>query len=377
MLLLVVYDDSRMPSQSPDVVVIGAGIIGGSIAWRLAQSGLRVTMVDAGAMGGEASWAGAGMLAPGGEMETRDIWSDLGVQSLALYPAFVDELERLSGTSIDFQQCGAAEIVFSAEDWPAVERRAAAQRTMGIPSSPLPMSELRGRVAGLAGEPAGVLFYPQDALVDPRDVTRALKIVCTVAGVEIREGWRVRSLQAQGDSVIISNRKEAISAGAAVVAAGAWSGEIAVSGEPLPPTLPVRGHLIGYNLQAGSIPLIVRSGHTYLLQRRNGFTITGTSSETVGFERPVDSAICEEIARRATELLPMLADAGSYISWNGFRPATPSGLPEIRRVSGTRLWLAYGHYRNGILLAPITSQIVSQEIISNSETARTLPSAHR
>ena len=152
-----------MPTPSPDVVIIGAGIIGGSIAWRLAQSGLRVTMVDAGAMGGEASWAGAGMLAPGGEMETRDVWSDLGTQSLALYPAFVDELERLSGISIDYQQCGAAEIVFSAEEWPIVERRAAAQRLMGIPSAP-PISELRGRVAGLAGEPAGVLFYPQDAL---------------------------------------------------------------------------------------------------------------------------------------------------------------------------------------------------------------------
>lgn len=363
--------------MSPDVVIIGAGIIGGSIAWRVAQSGLRVTMVDAGPMGGEASWAGAGMLAPGGEMETRDVWSDLGVQSLALYPAFVDELERLSGTSIDFQQGGAAEIVFSAQEWPAVERRAAAQRLMGIPSVPLAVSELRSRVAGLAGEPAGVLFYPSDALVDPRDVTRALKIACEAAGVTIREGWRVRSVQTEGNSVIVSDGKETIAAGAAVVAAGAWSGDIAIAGGNLPPTLPVRGHLIGYNLEAGSIPLIVRSGHTYLLQRRNGFTITGTSSETVGFERPVDAAICEEIARRAAGLLPRLANAGPYTAWNGFRPATPSGLPEIRRVPGTRLWLAYGHYRNGILLAPITARMISQEIISNSETARTLPSARR
>jgi glycine oxidase len=141
-------------------------------------------------------------------METRDVWSDLGVQSLALYPAFVDELERLSGVSIDYQQGGAAEIVFSAEEWPIVERRAAAQRLMGIPSAPLAMSELRGRVTGLAGEPAGVLFYPNDALVDPRDVTRALKLACGAAGVAIREGWRVRSIQAQGDSVIISNENE-------------------------------------------------------------------------------------------------------------------------------------------------------------------------
>lgn len=370
-----------MSTPSPDVVVIGAGIIGGSIAWRLAQSGLRVTMVDSGAMGGEASWAGAGMLAPGGEMETRDVWSDLGTQSLALYPAFVDELEKLSGSSIDYQQCGAAEIVFSAEEWPVVQRRAAAQRLMGIPSAPLAVSELRGRVAGLAGEPAGVLFYPQDALVDPRDVTRALKIACGAAGNGIREGWRVRSIQAHGDSIIISDGKDTIAAGAAVIAAGAWSGEIAITGDrmppSLPPTLPVRGHLIGYSLQPGSIPLIVRSGHTYLLQRKNGFTITGTSSETVGFVRPVDSVICEEIAQRAAGLLPKLADAGPYTAWNGFRPSTPSGQPEIRRVPGTRLWLAYGHYRNGILLAPITSRLISQEIISNSETARTSPSAHR
>jgi glycine/D-amino acid oxidase-like deaminating enzyme len=162
-----------MTTRSPDVVdviIIGGGIIGGSIAWRMAQAGAAVTLVDAGAFGGEASWAGAGMLAPGGEFVTRSSWAEFALESLALYPEFVEELKRESGLGIDYRRCGAFEISRTEAEWQDMLARRAAQAKLGI----------RSEVAGDG------LFYPDDALVDPRDVTRALRSACEKRGVRIR-----------------------------------------------------------------------------------------------------------------------------------------------------------------------------------------------
>src|SRR5579859_5721835 len=113
-----------MSSHSPDAIVIGAGIIGASIAWKLAHGGLHVSMLDAGTMGGEASWAGAGMLALGGEVEARDVWSDLALESLGMYPEYVERLEAESGVSIDYRRCGAVEVAFERDEYQALARRA-------------------------------------------------------------------------------------------------------------------------------------------------------------------------------------------------------------------------------------------------------------
>src|SRR5260370_25907507 len=139
-----------------DTIVIGAGIIGLSIAWRLAQRGLRVTLIDASKAGSEASWAGAGMLAPGGEVTERTEWSDFALHSLHLYPGFIAELEQESGCAIDYQRSGAIEIATTEADWISLQERAAKQRELGIPS--------------VLADRKNALFYPEDASVDPRDV---------------------------------------------------------------------------------------------------------------------------------------------------------------------------------------------------------------
>jgi len=118
--------------MSPDAIVIGAGIIGASIAWKLARAGLRVSILDAGSMGGEASWAGAGMLAPGGEVVTRDVWLDLALQSLRMYSEYVGQLEAESGVSIDYRRCGAVEVAFEGEEYQALARRAELQRPVAV-----------------------------------------------------------------------------------------------------------------------------------------------------------------------------------------------------------------------------------------------------
>ena len=355
-----------MSSHSPDAIVIGAGIIGASIAWKLAHAGLQVSMLDAGTMGGEASWAGAGMLALGGEVEARDVWSDLALQSLGMYSEYVAQLEAESGVRIDYRRCGAVEVAFEGEEYQALARRAELQRPLGIPSLVLDDAELRSLVPLFDRKSAGALFYPADAIVDPRDIMHALRTACGAAGVEIREGWRAARIKLSAGSVEVeSERGDVLHAAAAVLAAGAWSSEIAVSGitiPPLPRAFPVRGHLTGYDCSPRTLGPILRRGHTYLLQRSNGFTIAGTSSENVGFNRSIDTEIVNDITARACELLPVLERQRPVAVWTGFRPAADSAGPVIQRAGDCRLWLAYGHYRNGILLAPVTAKRVSREI---------------
>ncbi|MGA3042341.1 MAG: FAD-dependent oxidoreductase [Bryobacteraceae bacterium] len=339
-----------MPAGS-DIVIIGGGIVGGSIAWRLAQAGAAVTLVEAAAIGGEASWAGAGMLAPGGEFVMRSRWAEFALESMALYPAFVDELKSETGLGIDYLRCGALEMARSADEWQDLLARRAAQAELGI----------RAEMTG------GGLFYPDDALVDPRNVTRALRCACQRRGVQIRQQTRVLAVRVTDGRAEVETSGGVLTGSAGVLAAGAWSGAIPVDGPggriAIPASFPVRGHLLGYTLEPGSVGPILRHGHTYVMQRSNGFTIAGTSSEQVGLDRELDPRIVEDIQARAAELLPRLRWAGEPVAWLGFRPATEGFEPAIGRVADTCLWLAYGHYRNGILLAPATAARVAGEII--------------
>jgi glycine oxidase len=317
--------------------VIGGGIVGLSIAWRLSQRGFRVTLVDAGRRGGEASGAGAGMLAPGGEFVGDKVWTPLMLESHAMYPDFVRELGRESGGVIDFRICGGVDVAISDEDWPALRERARRQAAVGIAST----------------EIAEGILYPNDGYVDSPQIVSAVRRACEQRGVTIEDGHAVAEVDA--------DRSEAI-----VIAAGAWAGNIVVTarGErlTLPKTIPVKGHLLGYQLAPGSIPRILRHGHTYLLQRANGYTVAGSSEERIGFNTAIDDAICRDIHARCSLLWPELGQHEPCDRWIGFRPATEDLRPRIGRFEANNVWLAYGHYRNGILLAPVTAQRISDSI---------------
>ena len=370
-----------MGLHSADVAVIGAGIIGTSIAWRLAQAGCKVTLLDAGTLGGEASWAGAGMLSPGGEIEDRSTWTDFAFESLALYPAFIAELESESDFSIDYQRHGALDLAFTREEWTELERRASAQRELGIVSEPVDAARVREMAPLLERDVAGALYFPDDALVNPRHITYALHTACERRGVAIHENRRVDGLQARGPCFELDTPQGILSVQCAVISAGAWSGEIGVrrDGErvPTPAAFPVKGHLLGYRLPAGSLRPLLRHGKTYIVQRANGFTVAGSSSEEVGFDRAIDPRIIADIHERACAVLPCLSKLDAPEPWSGFRPATHQFVPEIRRVEGTNLWLSYGHYRNGILLAPATAARVSGEIIASLGTDSPLSGGSR
>jgi glycine oxidase len=280
-----------------EVLIVGGGLIGSSIAWRLAQKGARVTIADAGNLGGEASPAGAGMLSPRAEFDKPSVWLDLGLASMQLYPSFVEELRAETGIDVDFR-----------------------------------------------------ISHPDDGIVDPAALLRALHCACEKRNVRIARE-QVTSVEPRDYTAV-------------VIAAGAWSGQVHVNDVALPAVVPIKGHLIGFQLEPGALGPTRRLGETYVLQRSNGFLIAGSNEQDIGFDRTVDAAICEDIHRRAAQLFPPLEHATPMKRWIGFRPQSATGDPHIGRVEGTNVWLAYGHYRNGILLTPVTAQRISDEILS-------------
>ena len=306
-----------------ECLVIGSGIIGSSIAWRLAQRGARVTVLEAERYFGASSWAGAGMLSPHGERFPDAAWQERGVASLGQYPAFVDELRRDSGDAIDFCVCGAVEI---------------------------------------RGEEERV--YPEEGIVNPRDLGFALRTVLRDLDVRILQYRPAAGIRRSGSRWAVDALESVIEADTVVVAAGAWSGGLTVDGGPLPATVPVKGYLLGYSCQPGSLKTVRRSGHTYILQRADGFTIAGSTEEQIGFDANVDPLIVRELQGRAAQLWDGVAGRAPDRVWTGLRPATESGQIHVEPWAyDASLWLAYGHYRNGILLAPWTADHVATALV--------------
>lgn len=352
------------------VVVIGAGIIGASIAWSLSKLGVVVILVDAGDFGGEASWAGAGMLAPGWELTGGVWWQDLAIRSRAMYPAFVAGLSAEARVPIDYRDCGAIEIAETPGEWAALEAKLARQFPHGIEARPLSHAEVLRRIPAFGlSDFAGAAEFPGDGMVDPRDIMAALRVACASRGVTILERCPAKRVAAVGSGAEVSTASGTLRAAAVVLAAGAWTSQVCV--EPTPPgatmaeSLPVRGHLIGYRLPPGVLHPILRRGQTYLLQRSNGFFIAGASEERVGFDRSTDPAVESLLRHNAERYLPSLLRGVPSETWVGFRPATPSLEPQIGPIPGVPIWLAHGHYRNGILMAPATAELVAGQITSS------------
>jgi glycine oxidase len=332
------------------MIVAGAGIIGLSCAWRLAQKGMKVRVFESRQASREASWAGAGMLAPGGELEEASALTRMALDSLRQYPDFVAELQELSGLPIDYQRCGAIEPAFTEDEAVALENRALRQTALGIGSEPITWRDS-----------ISARFYPGDQLVAPREVTNALRLACLRAGVVIHEHEAVTEVIQDGSGVR-TNQREYLD-DCVLIAAGAWSSSLRPCLPGLPKAMPVRGHLIAYRPERPLITSILRHRHTYLLQRRDTELIAGSSTEYVGFDRAIDERTVADIHSRAAQLLPDLAALTPSDRWNGFRPGIVGGMPVVGRIAGTAIWTAYGHYRNGILLAPETARIIAESVL--------------
>lgn len=334
------------------VTIVGGGIIGLSCAWRLARDGWRVTLLDGAPEAREASWAAAGMLAPHHEAHGPGPLWRLGIDSLARWPGFVEELGT-TAAAVDLHLDGGLMPVLDDADAAEVARRRRFLDEHGIAARWLEAADLRRHAPALAGNCTGALLLP-GGQVNPRLVCALLQRVASDAGATIRYHTAVTAIHA-GDVTIGSG--EIIPGDEVVLASGAWTPGLAVLAGIDLPGEPVKGQMLRLRAPDGLLRQFVHCQHAYLVPRAGLGLVVGATMVSSGFDKSDDPGAIERLAAGARRLVPALADAPIVEHWTGLRPRIAHGLPVISRVR-PGLIIATGHFRNGVLLAPATAELV-------------------
>lgn len=350
--------------QTTDVLVIGGGVIGLAVAWRCAQWGMRTMLLERHRLGGGASRVAAGMLAPVAELELGEAGERtlrLGLQAERMWPAFAAELAQESGEASSLRSDGTLIAAHGRDQAEALERELAFRLALGLDAKRLRPSEARLLEPALAPTLQLAVSLPGERSVAPRRLTGALAVAARRAGATLREGVEVRGVlraagRAQGAALVDGSR---IVAGAVVVAAGAWSsrfGAVAVR--------PVKGQIMRLSDPAGPglISRALRFEGGYIVPRGDGRYVLGATMEEQGFDDAVTAGAAHRLLRDASQSLPGVLEMKIEELTAGFRPGTPDNAPIIGLGDLDGLVWATGHYRNGILLAPITAQLVLEEL---------------
>lgn len=348
--------------RTRDVLVAGAGVIGASIAWRAAQRGLTVTLADP-TPGAGATATAAGMLAPVTELHYGETpLLALGRASSERYPAFAAEVEQASGQPAGYVRCGTLQVAFDHADLAGLRDLHAYQRSLGLATELLGPAELREREPGLASGLPGGLLSPDDHQVDPRLLHRALLVAAGAAGVRLVRTRVVAARVTSGrvSGALLEDGTE-LAVGNLVVAAGSWSGTLGgVPGSALPAVRPVKGQTVrvrhpGPPLLSHVLRANVRGSAVYLVPRPDGQIIIGASSEEAGFDLRPRTGVIYELLRDAGAVLPAVSETEFLEVSTGLRPGSPDNAPLLGESGLPGLILATGHFRNGVLLAPVTA----------------------
>jgi glycine oxidase len=355
-------------SNSPDGVVIGGGVIGLTIARRMAIDGLKITLLECGVCGGEASWAGAGVLSPANP-HRQDSQARMLARSIELYPGFCRALFEESGVDPEYERCGEIQLAFDEQAvniLRADDRTGAAQALSlqdGTPAYRYYSSEGLVEVEpAVTREALGGLECRLAAQVRNPRLLSALRVACQRAGVEMREHTPARNFVVEGSRVVgVCTENETIHAGWVILCAGAWSSKIGDRLHEVIRVHPVRGQMVLMKLDARPFRRIISVGRTYLVPRRDGYVLLGSTEEPeAGFEKRTTSAGISHLTEHALRMVPMLADASIEATWSGLRPGTPDDRPYLGPVAGLEgLLAATGHYRNGLTLAPATAEAIA------------------
>jgi glycine oxidase len=351
-----------------DAVVVGGGAIGLCCAWSIARRGGRVVVLERDAPPAGATRVAAGMLAPVGELAFGE--PELLRMTLAAaerYPAFVAELEAASGVDCGFSQQGALHVALDRDEAAELRRIHELQRSLGLGAEWLAPRPCRELEPGLTPSFSGGVLAPGEGAIDPRRMTAALLAVLEAEGVEVRTGVEVREAVMEGGrlSGVRTGSGEELRAGSVVLAAGAWSGVADwLPQDARPPVRPVKGQILELQALDGEAPCerIVASERIYLVPRPDGRLIVGATVEERGFDTAVTAGGVHELLREAYRLLPDVAEMELVEAMAGLRPGTPDNLPLVAPGSLEGLVLACGHYRNGILLAPLAGDTVAELI---------------
>jgi glycine oxidase len=353
------------PSSSSDVTVIGGGVIGLAVGWRAAQRGLRVVVLERGEPGAGTSWVAAGMLAPVTEASLAEqALLALGLASASAYPEFVQELRDVSGVDPGYLRCATLVVARDGDEAEALERELDLRRRLRLPVARLRPSEARRLEPALTPAVRLALEVPDDHAIDPRRLTAALAQALRRSGAELRTGVEVQALETSASGRLDGVRLaggEAIGAEQVVIAAGSWSGAITgIAGDDRVPIHPVKGQILRMHDPAGPglLRRVLRTAGGYIVPRGDGRYVVGATMEERGFDTTVTAGAAFELLRDAIELLPGVGELEIDELSAGLRPATPDNAPAIGPGALLGLHWAVGHHRNGILLAPITAELV-------------------
>ena len=354
-------------SRPSDIIVIGAGIVGCAVAHELARRGASVRIVDDRPAGMGATQASAGMLAPYTEAKDRNnAFLDLAVRSLDLYDDFVARLVAATNIDVGFHRTGTLEVATSDERMAALRQVAERLSARGVALRLLDAQSARSEEPQVSHDVVGALLIGSHGFVQAGALTRALVTAARRHGAEIIEGSRVRSISRRGGDLIVETGRGSLSGNAVVLAAGSWSAQVEIEGAARPPVRPVRGQLLHLAWHGPALRRVIWGEHCYVVPWSDGTLLVGATMEEVGFDERTTVAGVRDLLDAACVLVPQARAAGFLDARSGLRPATADTMPIVgpSRVV-PNLMYATGHFRNGVLLAPVTAQLVADAMLED------------
>jgi len=356
--------------QTADVAIIGGGVIGLSVAWRLARRGMAVAVFERSEIGSGASLAATGMLAAAAEHEPGgEALLELALHSQALWPDFNAELERQSGVATDYRAQGTLVVAIGRDEVERLRFRHELQLKCGLNTQWLTGIEARRIEPGLRATVTRAIFCPDDHQVDTRLLVGALWRACVEAGVTIVRNCDVRALAtAQGRVSSVETDRGACRAGVVVVASGAWCSELL---EPLglcAPVRPLKGQAIALrpNRQTGTIENVVWTEQIHIAPKSDGRLIVGATVEDAGFNPSITAGGTLALLEGLHRALPSSEEMTLEAIWSGYRPTSEDDAPILGETPIPGLVLAIGHHRNGILLTPATAEAIDELVATGS-----------
>lgn len=360
-----------MPAHTSDVLVVGGGIIGLVTAWRAAQRGFSTAVLDP-EPGGGAAQVAAGMLAAVTELHYGEqTLLALNLASAHRYPDFAAELTDLTGLDLGYRRCGTLAVALDADDRAHLRELHALQQQSGLDSEWLSGRECRRLEPMLAPGVRGGLRVDGDHQVDPRRLAAALVAACERAGVVFHRTWVERLTVARDRATgVVTRADTTLAADQVVLAAGSLSGRLTgVPDDVLPPVRPVKGQVLRLTVPERHAPFlsrtvraVVRGSHVYLVPRENGELVVGATSEELGWDTTVTAGGVYELLRDAHELVPGITELPLTETRAGLRPGSPDNAPLLGPTALPGLLLATGHYRNGVLLTPVTGDALAHAL---------------
>jgi glycine oxidase len=350
-----------------DIIVVGAGIVGCAIAYELARRGASVDIVDDRPVGMGATQASAGVLAPYIEAREESPLLGLTVRSLDMFDDFIAGVSSESGVAVPYRRTGTLDVAINDAEMRALENNAKILGRRHIPVLLLDAAAVRSEEPQLAEDAIGGLLIDAHGFVVASELTRALVVGARRHGAQLVDQSRVRRISRRGDDLVVDTDRGSLTGNAVVLAAGSWSAEVAIDGVTTPvPVRPVRGQLLSLGWNGTPLRRVTWSSRCYLVPWDDGTLLVGATVEEAGFDERATVAGVRDLIDAASEMVPHAWAAGFRSARVGLRPASIDGLPIIGPSTAVpNLMYATGHYRNGVLLAPITAQLVADAMLDN------------